>query len=85
MQNDDKKEVPMVTSVPEVNRMPETVGSSAAGEPKLYKLKNWWRRRSVFEKEFCSFVALPTLLTFGYFALIADVCFGNAVCSQGRR
>mgnify|MGYP000000581694 FL=1 len=72
MQNDDKKEVPMVTSVPEVNRMPETVGSSAAGEPKLYKLKNWWRRRSVFEKEFCSFVALPTLLTFGYFALIAS-------------
>lgn len=72
MQNDDKKEVPMVTSVPEANRMPETVGSSAAGEPKLYKLKNWWRRRSVFEKEFCSFVALPTLLTFGYFALIAS-------------
>mgnify|MGYP002901181199 FL=1 len=72
MQNDDKKEVQMVTSVPEANQMPETVGPSAAGEPKLSKLKNWWHRRSVFEKEFCSFVALPTLLTFGYFALIAS-------------
>ena len=68
MQNDDKKEVPTVTSVPEANQMPETVGPSSSEEQKLSKLKNWWRRRSVFEKEFCSFVALPTLLTFGYFA-----------------
>ena len=30
MQNDDKKEVQMVTSVPEANQMPETVGPSAA-------------------------------------------------------
>ena len=72
MQNDDKKEVAMVTSVPEANQMPETAGPSAVGDRKLSILKNWWHRRSVFEKEFCSFVAVPTLLTFGYFALIAS-------------
>ena len=68
MQNDDKKEMATVTSVPEANQMPEAAGPSAVGS----KLKNWWHRRSVFEKEFCSFVAVPTLLTFGYFALIAS-------------
>ena len=31
-----------------------------------------WKKRSKFEKEFCSFVALPTLLTFGYFGLWAS-------------
>ena len=72
MQNDEKKEVATVTSVPEANQMPETAGPSAVGDRKLSKLKNWWHSRSVFEKEFCSFVAVPTLLTFGYFALIAS-------------
>ena len=72
MQNDDKNEVPTVTSVPEANQMLETVDASAVGDQKLSKLKNWWHRRSVFEKEFCSFVVAPTLLTFGYFALIAS-------------
>ena len=72
MQNDDKKDVPTVTSVPEANQMLETAAPSAVGDRKLSKLKNWWHRRSVFEKEFCSFVAVPTLLTFGYFALIAS-------------
>ena len=72
MQNDDKKEVATVTSVPEANQMPETAGPSAVGDRKLSILKNWWHRRSVFEKEFYSFVAVPTLLTFGYFALIAS-------------
>lgn len=35
-------------------------------------IRTWWMKRSKFEKEFCSFVALPTLLTFGYFGLWAS-------------
>jgi len=72
MQNDDKHEVLAVNSATEENLILETVSSSAVGDQKLSKLSDWWHRRSIFEKEFCSFVALPTLLTFGYFALIAS-------------
>ena len=34
--------------------------------------ENWWARRSTFEKEVGLFVLLPTLLTFGYCALVAS-------------
>ena len=34
--------------------------------------KSWWARRSTFEKEVGLFVLLPTLLTFGYCALVAS-------------
>lgn len=37
-----------------------------------HPIRAWWKKRSKFEKEFCSFVALPTLLTFGYFGLWAS-------------
>lgn len=33
---------------------------------------SWWARRSTFEKEVGLFVLLPTLLTFGYCALVAS-------------
>ncbi len=35
-------------------------------------LSQWWRRRSGFQKEALVFVALPTVLAFGYFALAAS-------------
>ena len=72
MQNDDKKDVYGSTAVPEANQMLKTASPSAIGEQKFFVFKKWWRRRSVFEKEFCSFVVLPTLLTFGYFAVFAS-------------
>lgn len=34
--------------------------------------KRWWTKRSKFEKEFYVFVAVPTLMTFGYFGLWAS-------------
>ena len=72
MQNEDKNEVAAAAPVPEV--MPALVASEGApaAEKKLSKWREWWQQRSAFEKEFSSFVALPTILTFGYFALIAS-------------
>lgn len=58
------KEMPVDAS----NSSQENVGKMQ----KISRLKKWWQCRSGFEKEFCSFVALPTVLTFGYFALIAS-------------
>ena len=72
MQNEDKNEVAAVASVPEVMSVPVASEGALATEKKMPKWKEWWQQRSAFEKEFCSFVALPTILTFGYFALIAS-------------
>ena len=33
------------------------------------KVKEWWRKRSTFEKEVISFVAVPTIAVFGYVSL----------------
>lgn len=72
MQNDDKKILLGVTSVNEVKESSEKSGSSSDPSQKLSMIKTWWQHRSVFEKEFCGFVALPTLLTCSYFALVAS-------------
>lgn len=68
MQNEDKNEVANAAPVPEV--MPTPI--KPVVEKKMPKWKEWWQKRSAFEKEFCGFVALPTILTFGYFALWAS-------------
>lgn len=72
MQNEDKNEVAAAAPVPEV--MPVLVASEGApaAEKRMPKWKEWWHQCSAFEKEFCCFVALPTILTFSYFALIAS-------------
>ena len=72
MQNDDKKILLGITSVNEVKESSEKSGSSSDPSQKLSMIKTWWQHRSVFEKEFCGFVALPTLLTCSYFALVAS-------------
>lgn len=72
MQNDDKKILLGITSVNEVKESSEKSGSSSDQSQKLSMIKTWWQHRSVFEKEFCGFVALPTLLTCSYFALVAS-------------
>lgn len=72
MQNDDKKILLGITSVHEVKESSEQSGSSSDSRQKLSMIKTWWQHRSVFEKEFCGFVALPTLLTCGYFVLVAS-------------
>ena len=48
------------------------VQENAKQQTTEHPIKAWWMQRSKFEKEFCSFVALPTLLTFGYFGLWAS-------------
>ena len=48
------------------------VQENAKKQTTEHPIRAWWRQRSKFEKEFCSFVALPTLLTFGYFGLWAS-------------
>lgn len=48
------------------------VQENAKQQKTEHPIKAWWMQRSKFEKEFCSFVALPTLLTFGYFGLWAS-------------
>lgn len=72
MQNEDKNEVAAAAPVPEV--MPVLVASEGAPatEKRMPKWKEWCHQCSAFEKEFCCFVALPTILTFSYFALIAS-------------
>ena len=72
MQNDDKKILLVITSVNEVKESSEKSGSSSDPSQKLSMIKTWWQHRSVFEKEFCGFVALPTLLTCSNFALVAS-------------
>ena len=72
MQNEDKNEVAAAATETEV--MPILVASEGApaAEKRMPKWKEWWHQCSAFEKEFCCFVALPTILTFSYFALIAS-------------
>ena len=48
------------------------VQENAKQQTTEHPIRAWWMQRSKFEKEFCSFVALPTLLTFGYFGLWAS-------------
>lgn len=48
------------------------VQENAKQQTTEHPIRAWWMKRSKFEKEFCSFVALPTLLTFGYFGLWAS-------------
>ena len=48
------------------------VQENANQQTTKHPIRVWWMKRSKFEKEFCSFVALPTLLTFGYFGLWAS-------------
>lgn len=48
------------------------VQENAKKQTTEHPIRAWWMKRSEFEKEFCSFVALPTLLTFGYFGLWAS-------------
>lgn len=48
------------------------VQENAKKQTTEHPIRAWWMKRSKFEKEFCSFVALPTLLTFGYFGLWAS-------------
>ena len=48
------------------------VQENAKQQTTEHPIRVWWMKRSKFEKEFCSFVALPTLLTFGYFGLWAS-------------
>ena len=48
------------------------VQENAMQQTTEHPIKAWWIKRSKFEQEFCSFVALPTLLTFGYFGLWAS-------------
>lgn len=73
MENDEKKAMSETSASLEVNPMTDkSAVSTSSSYQELSKLKAWWQHRSVFEKEFCGFVALPTLLTFGYFALIAS-------------
>ena len=48
------------------------VQENAMQQTTEHPIKAWWIKRSKFEKEFCSFVALPTLLTFGYYGLWAS-------------
>ena len=52
----------------EDNIVQENANQKATEHP----IRVWWMKRSKFEQEFCSFVALPTLLTFGYFGLWAS-------------
>lgn len=61
-----------VTAEPAVSKMQLSVTPQMQSEGISSRGGNWWSRRSTFEKEASFFVLLPTLLTFGYCALIAS-------------
>lgn len=66
MQNENKTEL-------DLPQQPPLAAEKESQNTKIINAaKGWWTKRSKFEKEFYAFVAVPTLLTLGYFGLWAS-------------
>ena len=73
MQEDSNNEaVKAAKSTTQANEEEATMKETLPIAEEHVGFRNWWNRRSVFEKEISLFVILPTIFTFGYYSLIAS-------------